>query len=151
MSDSELLRPKQIGTFLRYAIVDAYLSGFDENIELMLVKARQLFMNGNADLLLLSNLFGINDFKNVELLKDFEIDNDLFSKTNLKECYKDLHNFTKGTDPQFQNLFTPIEDQYIDVSPCFNISKNPKCKGYCRWHKEIATNWSTQKIESLLR
>ena len=78
MSDSELLRPKKIGKFLRFAIVDVHQFGFENNVQEISKNLRKLLTMERVDLLLLTNSFVMNNFMNLELIDNYEVDNEFF-------------------------------------------------------------------------
>ena len=151
LSDSELLKPKQIGTFLRYAITDAHQSGNDEDIQVMLKELRNLMVKDGFDFLQLVSMFGVNDFTNLELLEGNEIDNNYFALQEFKECYEDLSKISKEPTHELKDLINQKDNPYLEISPCFNISNNPECQGYCLWVQDVLMKWPTQRIDELLR
>ena len=146
MSDSELLRPKKIGKFLRYAIVDAHQFGFENNVQEISKNLRKLFKIEKVDFPLLTNSYAMNDFMNLGLIENFEVDNEFFDLKQYKECYEGLIGHSYETKNEKDDLYKPKETLYTKPSPCLNISKFSKCHGYCKWHKETLKTNGMNKI-----
>ena len=151
MFDSELLIPKKIGKFLRYAIVDAHRFGFENNVQEISKNLRQLLTMEKVDLLLLTNLFVMNNFMNLELMENFEVDNEFFDLKQLKECYNGIMEHSYETKNERDDLHKAKKVLYIKPSPCLNVSKYKNCHGYCNWHKETLKTKKTNGMNEILR
>ena len=153
MSDSELLRPKKIGKFLRFAIVDVHQFGFENNVQEISKNLRKLLTMERVDLLLLTNSFVMNNFMNLELIDNYEVDNEFFDLIQFKECYEGMigHSFFYESKNERDDLHKQKKILYTKPSPCSNISKYSKCYGYCKWYKETLKTKKTNGINQILR
>ena len=150
--DSELLRPNQIGTFLRNTAVDAQLFGYGENVKTVSENLRKLFTLNNVEISLMMYSFVINDFLNLELNEDFEVDNEFFDLKQFKKCYEGLiGHIPHATENDRDAFYRQRTVLYTKPSPCLNISKYPECHGYCQWHKKILEIKTTEEINDIIR
>ena len=153
LSDSELLQPRRIGTFLRYAMANAHNLVLDENVQIMSQNLRQFLRLGKIDLLLLTKMFVLNDFQNLELEERFNIDNEYFELHGMKDCIKKL--LKLNTDvmnmDHLDNLYRQPKKLFIRPSPCFNISNYTECQDYCKWTDDVLKNWTTKQIIDILK
>ena len=83
----QLLEPERIGSFIHFALYDVLQSGLYQNIISMTSSLRQMMGTEKVDLdlTLVSKLFAINDFTNIELLEDYELKDSQVSL--IKDCY----------------------------------------------------------------
>ena len=148
----ELMEPERIGTFLHYALYYILQSGFHQN-KLSLSSSLSNLMairKGTLDLTLITKMFGMNDFKNTELLEDYELENDHVSLNNVKECFNaietehSLHEFERFNEKK-------VDKSYKLPSPCLNLTGHSSCKTFCEWHKNVTENWPSNKIDTLER
>ena len=151
LSDSELLRPKQIGTFLRNTAIDAHQYGFDENVHSISENLKKLMTNHKVDLLLMTNFFLMNDFLNLELYEDFEIENEFFDLNQFIKCSQSLLKLAKKSKYDTDDLHRPKKNVYQNPTPCLNVSQYPFCHGYCQWHKEILDNMIPKENNVIIR
>lgn len=152
LSDSELLQPKQIGTFIRYAMANGHNLVYNENVQIMIDNLRKLLKLGKIDLLLLTRIFMLNDFQNLALEERFDIDNEYFELDDIRECSKRFINPHKNhiSTNQRDVLYRPQKELYLKPSPCLNISNHTDCQGYCKWTEDVLNNWTTgQMIDTL--
>ena len=103
---------------------------------------------GDLDLILITKLFAMNDFMNIELLEDYELKNSNMSM--IKDCYKALKR------EQFINEFESFDQKKIDESyiapfPCMNQTEHSLCRRYCKWHKNVVENRSRTKLDIIVR
>ena len=145
-----LLEPESIGTFLHYAVYDILQSGLYQNIFLTTSSLSKLMTTdkGKLDLTLITKLFAMNDFMNIELLEDYELKNSNMSM--IKDCYKALKR------EQFINEFESFDQKKIDESyiapfPCMNQTEHSLCRRYCKWHKNVVENRSRTKLDIIVR
>ena len=95
----------------------------------------------DVDLSSLSNLFTIDNFKNLNLAHYSE---------DFKHCLEHVLNMT-GTSTGDDVLFKDPTHAQV-MSPCNTLATNPECKKYCDWHNDIVTNKLTkEKLLSLMR
>lgn len=157
LTNSEIITPNILGPYLHYSIVDAQEYGFEQNIQIISENLRALTSLDDIDLFSVTSIFGINDFRNLELLEEYEIDNDYFNLNDFKKCYERLTMdlSTPGFNHVLQDLHEPKEDLYLKSSPCHKIAnytdQTPECKGYCLWHHKIMTNLAKKDINTLLK
>ena len=147
-----LLEPESIGTFLHYAVYDILQSGLYQNIFLTTSSLSKLMTTdkGKLDLTLITKLFAMNDFMNLELLEDYDFKNSQVGLKDLKECYKALK--TGESLNEFESFNEKKKDEfYIMPSPCWNLTKHPLCRNYCEWHKNVIGNWSRIQFNILER
>ena len=143
----DLLQPKQIGTFLHHAIVDAIWSNASDNVEVMLKNLERLFTENGKDLLMMTKFLGINDFSNLDLLDPIELVNDYFDLRNISKCYSGLTTKNKEEQEFDKTKSRP----YMSPSPCDDVSTYPDCMVYCGWQQKVFDDWNTLKIDTLLR
>ena len=124
-----LFQFKKIGSFLSYMQSFYKSFGYGEKANL----AKLMTINGmEVDLLLISKLFSLNDFKN---LKD---DPKLDMYEPIKKCV--IHVFMKTQENSFVQ------------SPCIDVDKNPICETFCEWHiKMINDQFSKGELQTLMR
>ena len=139
---------ERIGSFVSYAITNAYRFGYEENIYTIQSSVKSLMTKNDIDQLKLSILFGINTYSNLHLLESFEFDS--VEELNMKYCYKN-----SSTEPNFLKEFLKeskknSENVFSDPLPCSKFSNFPKCKLYCEWHQKGVRN-SLMDIGNLLR
>ena len=127
-------------------MVKLYLILIEENpksAERVLNEMRSLISLNeiDVDLSSLSNLFSIDNFKNLNLAHNNE---------DFKHCFEHVLNMT-GTSCGEDLLFEdPTHGQVM--SPCNTLASNPECKKYCDWHNDIVTNkLSKDELLSLMR
>ena len=145
----DYLQPKRIGTFLQLAIVDILQSKSTKHIHTMFSHLKKLLTtnNSNLDLHLISKFFGLNDFKNVELLKPYELNSAKLSQESFQACSDGLQKELVSGETKFDEKHA--ETIFLNPSPCSNLTLNPKCEGYCNWHQKVVNNWPTSKIYAL--
>ena len=145
-----LLEPERIGSFLHYAVYDALQSGLHQNVISMTLSLRKMMTTdkGDFDLNMITILFAINDFMNIELLEDYELKNSQVSL--IKDCYNALKR--EQSVNEFESFNEKKKDEsYIMPSPCWNLTKHPLCRNYCEWHKNVIGNWSRIQFNILER
>ena len=142
-----LLQPRQIGTFLHYATADILESGLLHNIKALFSNLKQLMTNKEKqlDLLLISKIFGVNDFSLLDVLEEYEWK----SINNIKECISGLKSNYLQEIQQFDEKIK--EDPYVFPSPCLNLSVHPECYEYCMWHQNVVEYWSPLNFNALQR
>ena len=72
-TNTSYLQPKDIGSYLFQIFVDVHLHGTADKLETLLEKITQLFTINQRDLLLMTKVYGINDFTNLNLLNSDEL------------------------------------------------------------------------------
>ena len=129
---------KRIGNFLAYGIKNAYQFGYDENIYAIQSNLKSLITVNGIDQLTLSILHGINTQSNLDMLGLEEVDS--MVELNIKECYESL--FTKKNLVQkfLMERMKISEADFIEPSPCLNVTNFSKCKVYCEWHQTAIRN-----------
>lgn len=107
--------------------------------------------SGNLDLSLITKMFAINDFRNIDLLEDYELENDQVSLINVKECYDALK--TSKSPKEYERFDEKkVDKSYLSPSPCLlNLTEHPLCKTYCEWHKNVTEKWPSKNIDALER
>ena len=127
-------------------MVKLYLILIEENpksAERVLNEMRSLISLNeiDVDLSSLSNLFTIDNFKNLNLDHTNE---------DFKHCFEHVLNMT-GTSSGDDVLFKYTTHGQV-MSPCNTLATNPECKKYCDWHNDIVTNKiSKEEHLSLMR
>ena len=145
-----LLEPERIGSFLHYAVYDALQSGLHQNLISMTSSLRKMMTTdkGDFDLNMITILFAINDFMNIELLEDYELKNSQVSL--IKDCYNALKR--EQSVKEFESFDEKkSEESYIIPSPCMNLTENSPCISYCEWHKNVVENWSRTELTVIER
>ena len=146
---AQIVKFKRIGTFLAYAIKDAYQFGLEENIYTMQSNLKSLMtLNGIGNQLSLSIFHGINSYSNLDLLELFEL-NDIM-EYDIKECYENLWTELEVSEELFMERMEKSTGAFLEPSPCWNVSNFPKCKLYCDWYRDDLKN-SFMKIGDLIR
>lgn len=146
------LEPERIGTFLHYAFYDILQLGLHQNKIKMTTSLSKLMTSdlGKVDLTLITKFFAMNDFLNIDLLEDFELENSQVSLVNIKDCFNALK--IEQSTNQFESFNGKRKDQsYVSLSPCWNLTEKSPCRSYCEWHKSVIENWSSVKIDILER
>ena len=145
---TKLLMPKNIGTFLHHAVLDAIISGAEENEKAIMKSLRDLFSENGNDLLFVTKIHGINDFRNLELLQSYELMNGRINMSGITDCYKGLI-VTEEMEQKFQKVKSQIPFQ--SPTPCSNLSSHPNCKDYCNWQERFLIDWTTLQLNHLER
>ena len=129
---------------------EAYHSGLDLHAMTMSYNIRKAFSIGNLDMQIISYLFGINNYLNLELLDELEIDNDHFVLSTLKNCFEEQDTVVKQNDVEFDNVLKTRQEVFLSVSPCQNLTEVSACEQYCKWHKSFVTKWTQKNIRSMM-
>ena len=144
----DVLKPKQIGTFLQHTIVDALNSGTEQNVRLIVENIQQLLSNEDIDFLILTKIFGINAFKNLNLLEAYEIANDIVDLSKISKCYQGL-TFDQKINQEFDA--TKSKTPFMVPTPCLHVSQHPECKTYCDWQEKMFQILTPLKINAIER
>ena len=145
-----LLEPERIGSFIHYAVYDALQSGLHQNIISMTSSLRKMMttVKGDLDLNMITTLFAMNDFMNIELLEDYELKNSQL--LSIQDCYKALK--SEQSAKEFESFNEKkSEESFISPSLCLHLTEHSPCKSYCDWHKNVVENWSTTKLNIIER
>ena len=139
ISKEDALQSDRIGTFLHYAILDATLATTDKHIQSMIGNLQHLFSYKENDILLMAKFLGLNDFKNLNLLKPYELINHQVDLKAIEECYNGLK-----TEPEKEQKFKKVKSKlnFFNPSPCFNLTNHPNCTTFCNWHKDAFAEWN---------
>lgn len=144
-----LLQPKDIGTFLQHIIVAALGSEQDHITKSIIKNLSGLMTFNSKDLLTISKVLGMNDFRNVELLALYELENEKVNISDISKCYMGL---TSQMDPQKKLEWMPRKyHPYSEPSPCNDLNNSPQCKIYCAWQKSVFEEWSTSELNVFQR
>ena len=146
----QLLEPERIGSFIHFALYDVLQSGLYQNIISMTSSLRQMMGTEKVDLdlTLVSKLFAINDFTNIELLEDYELKDSQVSL--IKDCYNAVK--IEQYIDEYESFNEKKKDEsYLVPSPCLNLTENSLCRSYCEWHKNVVENWSRTKLNVIER
>ena len=148
-TDTSYFQPKNIGSFLFQIFVDVHLHGTTEKLETLLEKLKQLFTVDHRDLLLMTKVYGVNDFTNLDLLPSNELIGKQVDLTKISHCFdKMLESKQVGNVKKFDKI---KKHKYMERSPCLNITGYPECKAYCDWHTLVVKGWSTLELQALER
>ena len=129
---------EQIGSFLAYGIKNAYQFGYDENIYAIQSNLKSLITVNGIDQLTLSILHGINTQSNLDMLGLEEVDS--MVELNIKECYESLFIENNLVQKFLMERMKISEADFIEPSPCLNVTNFSKCKVYCEWHQTAIRN-----------
>ena len=148
MAKADFLQPNQIGTFLHHAIVNAIRFGTEENVRFMIQNLAKLLTIDGNDLLLMSKLLALNNFKNLDLLEPYELTNEQVDLSGISKCYNGLIKKTEF-DQKFKEIDPNIP--YSSPSPCKNLTMNPDCVPYCNWQEKVFSKLNTSQIDEIER
>ena len=148
LSKTKLLQIENIGTFLHHAIIDASLTGEKVYTESIIQNLSNLFTLNQTDLLLTMKILGVSDFRNVQLLQSYELQNGNVNLTGMKDCYEKL-----TMKVEKEQIFKKVKSKspFSSLSPCSNLSSYPECYTYCQWQMDAFDDLSTSQIRDLQR
>ena len=126
-------RSRQIGTFLHYIVLNAIKQGSSQYSNSILSRVKSLLSTDGKDFLLMTKFFGINDFKNLDLLKTYELTNEFDDLSKVNVCYNKL---IKPSNESIDHEFgtKKSNNRVMSPSPCHTIENYPECKVFCDWH-----------------
>ena len=103
----------------------------------------------DLDLLLVTILFGINQYQNIKipLLKKYEMPN-----KSIQSCFNHMTAHMNETISIVNDDLINGKTQtvYNTKSPCIDIESYPVCEDYCQWHAKVKKTLSREEILTLL-
>ena len=144
------LRSKQIGTFLHYIVLNAINQGPNQYSNSILSRVKSLLSTDGKDFLLMTKFFGLNDFKNLDFLKPYELANDFDDLSKVYECYTKL---IKPSNESIDHEFgiKKSDNRFMSPSPCNSLENYPECVVFCEWHQKISERLTLLEVDTFER
>ena len=144
------LRSKQIGTFLHYIVLNAINQGPNQYSNSILSRVKSLLSTDGKDFLLMTKFFGLNDFKNLDFLKPYELANDFDDLSKVYECYTKL---IKPSNESIDHEFgiKKSDNRFMSPSPCHSLENYPECVVFCEWHQKISERLTLLEVDTFER
>ena len=150
-ANQKLYQPTRVGTFLHYMFINIMKSKQTELIEEAFSYLRRLMTlkENNLDLLMVTILFGINQYQNIKtpLLKKYEMPNE-----SIQSCFNHMTAHMNETKSVVNDDLINGKTQtvYSTRSPCIDIETYPVCEHYCQWHSKVRKTLTREEIQTLL-
>ena len=150
IASNEALKSNQIGTFLHYIVLNAVKQGSNLYSKSILSRVKSLLSTEGKDFLLMTKFFGLNDFKNLDFLKPYELINEFDDLTRINECYNKL---IKSSNESIDHEFgiKKSDNRFMFPSPCHTIEQYPECIVFCEWHQKVSESLTHLEINAFER
>ena len=129
----------RIGTFLAFEIKRVHQHGNELDKIALQSKLESFMSSTELDHLKLPIFFGLNNYENLNLLEDFELDNFVSEKSQIEACYQNLE--MSGLSKKIlQELEKSYKGSFQKPSPCMNVTGYTECRSFCNWHQRVTKN-----------
>ena len=144
------LRSKQIGTFLHHVVLNAIKQGSNQYSNSILSRVKSLLSTDGKDFLLITKFFGLNDFKNLDFLKAYELTNEFDDLSEVNQCYNKLIKLSnESINQEFGTKKS--NNRFMSPSPCQMLENHPECIVFCNWHQNMSESLTHLEINAFER